>query len=239
MVISRLLGNWNEEADQEQDDTDGNEDDGVLEGAPESAAEGLGAVLGGHLVVLFIPEVGEGHYEQAQDSIQTVEGVVDDLELEQDVVDSIRGGPVFLRSELDIGGGGDQRHIDREQQHGGKEGQNGDEADQGHDQAALLRLLVDEDEGAGDEEQDGQADGVGDPDEGCCYEGHLRVKTAIEAGWGFACWISSGIPQAYTRAWEQEELYVVRESVKPWKQDLGYRLELCCAVTFGVVAGEA
>jgi hypothetical protein len=33
-------------------------------------------------------------------------------------------------------------------------------------------LLVDEDEDAGNEEQDGQADGVGDPDEGCCYERH-------------------------------------------------------------------
>lgn len=43
-----------------------------------------------------------------------------------------------------------------------------------------MRLLVDEDEGACDEEQDGQADGVGDPDEGCCDERHGRVKIALE-----------------------------------------------------------
>lgn len=61
VVISRLLSNWDEEADQEQDHADGDEDDGVLERAPESAAEGLGAVLGGHLVVFFIPKVGEWH----------------------------------------------------------------------------------------------------------------------------------------------------------------------------------
>lgn len=114
VVISSLLGNWDKEADQEQDDADSNEDDGVLEGAPESAAKSLGAVLGGHLVVFLIPEVGEWHDEQAEDSIQAVEGVVDDLELEEDVVDSIRSGPIFLCSELDIGGRGDQRHIDRE-----------------------------------------------------------------------------------------------------------------------------
>jgi hypothetical protein len=39
-------------------------------------------------------------------------------------------------------------------------------------------LLVDEDEDAGNEEQDGQADGVGDPDEGCCYERHGDVDVA-------------------------------------------------------------
>ena len=175
VIVSSLLGDWDEEADQEQDKTDGNEDDGVFESAPESAAEGLGAILGGHLVVFLVPEVGEGHDEQAEDSVKAVEGVVDDVELEKYVVDSIRSGPVFLCPEFDIGGGGDQRHIDWEQQHGGQEGQDGGEADQGHDQAALMRLLVDEDKGAGDEEQDGQADGVGDPDEGCCYERHGRV----------------------------------------------------------------
>ena len=35
-----------------------------------------------------------------------------------------------------------------------------------------MRLLVDKDEDAGYEEQNGQADGVGDPDEGSCYERH-------------------------------------------------------------------
>jgi hypothetical protein len=114
VIISRLLSNWDEEADQEQDHADGNEDDGVLECAPQSAAEGLGAVLGGHLIVFFIPEVGEWHDEQAENSIQAVEGVVDNLELEEDVVDSIWSSPVLLGSELDIGGGRDQRHIDRE-----------------------------------------------------------------------------------------------------------------------------
>ena len=114
VIISRLLGNWDEEADQEQDDTDGNEDDSVLECAPQSAAEGLGAILGGHLVVFLIPEVGEWHDEQTEDSIQAVESVVDDLELEEDVVHSVWSGPVLLGSELDVGGGGDQRHIDRQ-----------------------------------------------------------------------------------------------------------------------------
>jgi hypothetical protein len=35
-----------------------------------------------------------------------------------------------------------------------------------------VRLLVDEDEDAGNEEQNGQADGVCHPDEGSCYERH-------------------------------------------------------------------
>jgi hypothetical protein len=121
VIISSLLGNRDKEADQEQDEADGNEDNGVLESTPESAAQGLGAIFGGHLIVLFIPEVGEWYDEQAKHSIQAVESVVDNLELEEDVVYSIRSGPVFLCSELDVGGGRDQRHIDRKQQHGGQE----------------------------------------------------------------------------------------------------------------------
>jgi hypothetical protein len=70
--------------------------------------------------VFFIPEVGERHDEQAHDSIQRVERVVDHLELEQDVVDCIRSGPILLGSELDACGGRDQRHINRQQQHGGE-----------------------------------------------------------------------------------------------------------------------
>ena len=115
MVISGLLGNWDEETDQEQNEADSNEHNGVLESAPESATQCLGAVLGGHLVVFFVPEVGEWHDEQAEYGIQAVERVVDHLELEEDVVNSIRSCPVFLRAKLDVGGGGDQRHIDRKQ----------------------------------------------------------------------------------------------------------------------------
>lgn len=95
-----------------------------------------------------------------------------------------------------------------------------------------MRLLVDEDEGAGDEEEDGQADGVGDPDEGCCYERHGRVETAMGAG---VC-LPVGLvvfSRRHTRAsWEKESAVREMDETGSWLQT---RLELCCAVTFGAL----
>jgi hypothetical protein len=67
-----------------------------------------------------------------------------------------------------------------------------------------LRLLVDEDEGAGDEEQDGQAHGVCDPDEGRCYERHGRVKTAIELEQA-GVYLPVGLVVVLSRDWEKEK----------------------------------
>ena len=57
VIISSLLGNGDKEADQEQDDADGNEDDGVLESAPEALPQCLLSTLSGHFIVFFVPEV--------------------------------------------------------------------------------------------------------------------------------------------------------------------------------------
>lgn len=43
-----------------------------------------------------------------------------------------------------------------------------------------MRLLVDKDEDAGNEEQDGQADGICHPDEGGCYERHFGDSFSLE-----------------------------------------------------------
>ena len=80
-----------------------------------------------------------------------------------------------------------------------------------------MGLLVDEDEGAGNEEQDGQADGIGHPDEGCCYERHGRVQMAPKLGQAGVSLpvglvvLLAFLPQA--RAWEREE-----DVEAEWKQ---------------------
>lgn len=118
VIISGLLRDRDEESDQEYDDADSNEDNRVLEGTPKSVGDCLSAILGGYLIVFLVPEVGEWHNQQAQYSIKAIESVVDDLELEKNIVDCVRSCPVLLGSELDVGGGRDQRHIDRKQQDG-------------------------------------------------------------------------------------------------------------------------
>lgn len=104
VLLGSVLCNGYEEAYQEDDDNEKNEANGVFEGAPETAASSLRALLCGNVITLLVPEVSEGNNDQAQDGIQAVQGVVDDLELEQDVVDGIRSGPIFLSAEF--GGSG-------------------------------------------------------------------------------------------------------------------------------------
>ena len=65
MFISRPLCNRDEEANQEQDHYQNQESDGVLECTPEPVTNALRAFLGSNLIVLFVPEVGEWHNQQA------------------------------------------------------------------------------------------------------------------------------------------------------------------------------
>ena len=167
-----LLRNGDEEAYEEQYDGEQDEDDGVLESSPEAASGRLAALVARNFVVLFVPEVGEGHDEQAEHGIQTVQGVVDNLELEQDVVDGVRGGPVFLSPTLAVASGRDQSDVDGHQEYGCQQREDGDDADNRHGGIAFTWSLVDIDKDGGDEKEDGDGDSIRDPYQGRLYKRH-------------------------------------------------------------------
>jgi hypothetical protein len=189
-----LLGEGDEEANEEDDDHEDKECQGVLEGTPEALASSLLAVLGSVLVVLLMPKVGEGHYQQTQDSIERVERVVDNLQRVDDVVDLFRRGPVFLAAEAGARGGRDKSDIDGDEKDGCQQGQGGEDAHDGHGSGAVARRLVDEDEGGSDGEQQGQGGGVGDPDEAGLDERHggSEDEAQVRSGCGAVQWMRCG-----------------------------------------------
>jgi hypothetical protein len=99
LVVLGLLREGHEEADEEQSDNEHDEGDGVLECAPDALAGSLLSILGRVLVVLLVQEVGEGHDEQAQQGVERVQRVVDDLQGVDDVVDLVGRGPVLFLAE--------------------------------------------------------------------------------------------------------------------------------------------
>jgi hypothetical protein len=192
-----LLGEGDEEANKEDDDHEDKECQGVLEGTPEALASSLLAVLGSVLIVLLMPKVGEGYYQQTQHSIKRVERVVDNLQRVDDVVDLFRRGPVFLAAEAGARGGRDESDIDGDEEDGCQQGQGGEDAHDGNGSGAVARRLVDEDEGGSDGEQQGQGGGVGDPDEAGLDERHGRMgrgedEARVRSGCGAVQWMRCG-----------------------------------------------
>lgn len=172
-VLLCLLGHGDEEANQEQDDDESNESDCVLERSPQSASEGLSALIGGDLVVFFIPEIGEGDNEQAEQRVQAVQSVVDNLELKQDIVDGIGCGPVLLPSQAASGCRRDQSDIDRHEQDGSQEREDGEDANNRDCSRSLTWCLIDIHEDGSDEQEDGNCYCICHPDEGCLDERHV------------------------------------------------------------------
>ena len=67
-----IFGHGHEEAHEEDDEHQQHKSNGILESPPESRGKGLVALLSGHFIVLFIPEVGEGHDQQAENGVERV-----------------------------------------------------------------------------------------------------------------------------------------------------------------------
>jgi hypothetical protein len=99
LVVLGLLCEGNEEANEENDDHEENEGNGVLEGTPYALSGSLLAMLCRVLIVLLVPEVGEGYDDEAEKRIERVQGVVDNLEGAHDVVDLLWRGPVLLLAQ--------------------------------------------------------------------------------------------------------------------------------------------
>lgn len=137
-----LLCNGDEEADKEQDDDEKDKGNGVLESSPETASKRLDALFGGNLVVFLMPEVGKGYDKQAQDGVEAVQGVVDDLELEQNVVHLVWRRPILLPSQLARCRCRDEGNVDGHEQHGCEQGQDSEDAHYRDERTALARSLI-------------------------------------------------------------------------------------------------
>lgn len=184
LVVLCLFGERNEEADEEDDDDEQQEGNGVLERAQDALADSLLAVLGGIIVVLLVVEVGEGNDQQAEDGVERVQQVVDNLQGVGDVVDLLGRGPVLLAAQRRAGGGRDEGDVDGDEQDSGQQGQGREDAHDGDRGGALAGRLVDEDEDGRYGEQERDGDGVGDPDEGRLDERHLReMGRRANASW--------------------------------------------------------
>ena len=103
MFIPRFRGHGYKEANQEEEQHNHDKRNRVLESSPEFTPNSLCAFLRSNLVVFFIPKIRKRHHQQAQNGIQAVQGVVDNLQLQQNVVHGIGCGPIFLRSQFSVG----------------------------------------------------------------------------------------------------------------------------------------
>ena len=99
LVVLGLLCKGNEKADQENGHDKDEEGNGVLESTPDALSSRLFSVLGGILVTLLVPEVGERNDEQAENSIERVECVVHYAQSIDDAVDLFWRSPVLLATE--------------------------------------------------------------------------------------------------------------------------------------------
>lgn len=165
MLVSRLLGHRHKESNQEQDDTHYDQSQRPLASSPQSSQNCLLSLFGRDLIILLVVEVGEGHNQQTEHSVQAVEGVVDNLQHEKRLVHAIWRRPILLRAQFAGCRCTDESNVHGQQQDRGQQGEEGEPADERHGKVALAGLLVDEDEKGGDEEQNAQAHGVRDPDE--------------------------------------------------------------------------
>lgn len=66
-------------------------------------------------IILLIPEVGEGNNKKAKDSVQGVEGIVDNLEGVDNVGDVGIGGPILSPPKFGRGGGRHKGNVDWKQ----------------------------------------------------------------------------------------------------------------------------
>jgi len=179
LVTLGLLCKGHEEANEEDGNHENDEGNCVLEGAPDALSNRLLAVLGRIFVVLLVVEVGEGHDQQAQQGVERVEGVVDDLEGVDDVVDLFGRGPVLLAAETRSGGRRDESNVDGNKQDGCQQGESREDADNGDGGCAVPRLLVEEDEDGRNCEQDGDGHGIGHPDQAGLYERHVGGRVSM------------------------------------------------------------
>lgn len=72
MVFGTVTCRRDEEAEEEKDDDESKEEGCVFGGSNEPACPCTALLLKLNLIVLFVPEVGEGNDEQAQQCIEAV-----------------------------------------------------------------------------------------------------------------------------------------------------------------------
>lgn len=89
-----------EEANQEQDNYQCNESHSILHSAPEARTKRLGTLFCCDFIILFIPKVGEGDDKEAEDGIEGVESIIDDLEGVDDIVNPGIGRPILPSAQL-------------------------------------------------------------------------------------------------------------------------------------------
>ena len=107
-----LGGGRDEEAYEENDDDEEDEGNGIFQGLREAGAPSFSTFLLEYLIVLFVPEVCERDNDQAEERIEAVQGVVDNLESRDNAIDAFGGGPVLLGASRGGRGGGDEGDID-------------------------------------------------------------------------------------------------------------------------------
>lgn len=98
IVVMRALAVFcsrDEEANEEDNDDKEDERYGILESSPEPRDDCLIALFGGKLIIFFIPEVGERDHQEAEKSIERVQTVVDNLQGQNDIINSILARPVL------------------------------------------------------------------------------------------------------------------------------------------------
>ena len=102
IIVSTLsvFGNRYEKANQEHSQDQNDESDGVFERSPKPLAQRLISFLSIDFVILFMPEVGEGKHEEAQQRIKRVESIVDNFQSLNNVIDLVLCSPVFSASKL-------------------------------------------------------------------------------------------------------------------------------------------
>lgn len=72
LVVLGLFGKGHEETNQKDDDDEDKEGNGVLESTPDALSSSLLSMLCRVLVVFLVPEVGEGHDDQAEQRVKRV-----------------------------------------------------------------------------------------------------------------------------------------------------------------------
>ncbi|KAI6760507.1 hypothetical protein HG530_009367 [Fusarium avenaceum] len=99
---------------QEQNNDKCDEEERVFGGSQEATTQSAALFLNLDLIVLLMPEVGKGNNDQAQECIEAVQAVVDNLESVKDAVDAFGGGPILLCAKGCRASCGDERNVDRE-----------------------------------------------------------------------------------------------------------------------------
>lgn len=179
MVLRAVASSRDKESEQEENDDEGDEEEGVLDRRPEAAGQRATLFLDLDLIIFFMPEIGKGDDNQAQQSIEAIQAIVDDLECEEDAVDAFGGSPVFLGAESRRASRGDESDIDGEEQDGSEQRCQANDGDDANDGGSFSRSLPREGGDEGGDEAEGDGDGVGDPDKTGLHEASVGHDEGI------------------------------------------------------------